>query len=416
MAPSHNESTFLLHVTGQDRPGITAALMKTLDELNVRILDIEQAVVHKYLSLHVMIENCDQDLNGLILIVQNALSDFSVNIRAKDVEGNIEIPDPANRFVTTVIANGVSPGFILKVTRSIAEFDANIDSIRKLNNGGLETIEFTCTAKDRPDLKAVTNRLLGIASQYKDIDLAVQRENLYRRSKRMVVFDMDSTLLKGEVIDELAEQAGKKEIVAAITQEAMEGKIDFQTSLFRRVEHLKGLTLDDMQAVADRMEMNPGANTLLKVLKKLGFKIAIVSGGFTFFAEKLRDEFGLHYVCANKLEIDQDGKITGKIDGPIIDAQKKADLVELLAQQEGILLDQVIAIGDGANDLLMIERAGLGIAFNAKPVTRENADTTLTKKGLTSLLYFLGITDNEIKEMGFKISSLRSQHDSEESN
>lgn len=405
-------NSFLLHITGQDKPGITAKLMETLDELSVKIVDIEQAVVHRYLSLHVMIESCDQELNSLITIVQNALDDFGVNIRAKSVEGESPIPDPANRFVATVIANGVSPKFILRITSTIARFEANIDSIRKLNNGGLETIEFTCSAKDKPDLAGITNELLTIAAQYRDVDLAVQRENLYRRSKRMVVFDMDSTLLKGEVIDELAEQAGKKDLVAAITQEAMEGKIDFTTSLHRRVAELKGLKTSDLEAVASRMELNPGAKTLLKVLRKLGFKIAVVSGGFTYFAEKLKETYGLHYVCANKLQIDENGCLTGQVEGPIIDAQKKADLLELLAQQEGILLEQVIAIGDGANDLLMLERAGLGIAFNAKPATREGADTTLTKKGLTSLLYFLGITDNEIRAMGFKISALRSQQDS----
>ncbi len=402
-------NSFLLHITGQDKPGITARLMGTLDELYIRIVDIEQAVVHNYLSLHVMIENCGKDLNSLITILQNTLDDFSVNIRAKQVEGGTEIPDPANRFVATVIANDVSPKFILKITSTVARLQANIDSIRKLNNGGLETIEFICSTKSKPDLGAITNSLLSIAANYPDVDLAVQRENLYRRSKRMVVFDMDSTLLKGEVIDELAEQAGKKNLVATITKEAMEGRIDFTTSLHKRVKQLRGLKRADLEAVAARMELNPGAKTLLKVLKKLGFKIAIVSGGFTYFAEQLKEKFGLHYVCANTLAFNENDELTGEIDGPAIDAQKKADLLELLAQQEGILLDQVIAIGDGANDLLMLERAGLGIAFNAKPTTKEGADTTLTKKGLTSLLYFLGITDNEIREMGFKITALRSQ-------
>lgn len=384
--------------------------MGVLDINQIHLLDMEQAVVHNHLSLHILAEDkSSRTIESLRTLVSDALKGFDLNIEAKLVQGEIYLPDPANRFVTTVIANDVRPRFIAAVTSTIASFQANIDSIRKLNNGGLETIEFICSAKERPDLSQISKKLLEITSKYPDVDLAVQRENLYRRSKRMVVFDMDSTLLKGEVIDELAAEAGKEELVAAITKDAMEGKIDFSTSLMKRVSHLKGLHLKNMQAVAERMEMNPGASTLLKVLKKLGFKIAVVSGGFTYFAEKIKEEYGLHYVCANKLKLDANGYITGEIDGPIIDAQKKADLLELLAQQEGILLEQVIAIGDGANDLLMMERAGLGIAFNAKPVTRENADTTLTRKGLTSLLYFLGITDNEIKEMGFQISNLRSQ-------
>lgn len=399
---------FLVHVTGHDEPGITAAITRYFGEIDARILDIEQTVVFHYLSLHFHVKTTIETPEVLSAGLRERLKAFSLSIHVKAADGGVDIPDPANRFVTTIIANDVHPNFIADVTSCIAGFHSNIDSIRKLNNGGLETIELVCSAKQRVNLPQVSEKLLSIAGEYSGVDLAVQRENLYRRSKRLIAFDMDSTLIQGEVIDELAEQAGCKAEVAALTHEAMEGRIDFHTSITERVKLLKGITRKDMEIVADRLKLTPGANTLIKVLKKLGFKIAIISGGFTYFAERLKQDLGIHYVYANKLEF-EDGACTGKLDGIIVDAQRKADLLDLLAQQEEISLDQVIAIGDGANDVLMLKRAGLGIAFNAKPITRAGADTALTKKSMTSILYLLGITDNEIQEMGFTVSSLNSQ-------
>lgn len=402
---------FLVHVTGHDEPGITATITRYFGEIDARILDIEQAVVFHYLSLHFHVQLETTTGDELLAELTRRLSSFSLSLQVKPVEAGIEIPDPANRFVTTIIANNVHPDFIADLTSAIAGFKANIDSIRKLNNGGLETIELVCSSKTTVNLPQISESLLTIAGEYPDVDLAVQRENLYRRSKRLIAFDMDSTLIQGEVIDELAEMAGHKEEVAAITARAMEGEIDFRTSVHERVKYLKGVTREDMEVVASRLKLTPGANTLIKVLKKLGFKIAIISGGFTYFAERLKQELGLHYAYANRLEFDGD-ECTGRLEGTLVDAQRKADLLEVIAQQEEISLDQVIAIGDGANDILMLKRAGLGIAFNAKEITRAQADTALTKKSMTSILYLLGITDNEIQAMGYKVSSLNSQRTS----
>jgi phosphoserine phosphatase len=244
-------------------------------------------------------------------------------------------------------------------------------------------------------------KLLSIAAKYPSVDVAVQRENLYRRSKRLVVFDMDSTLIEGEVIDELADRLGKKEEVAAITKNAMNGGMDFQESLIRRVGLLKGLTQADLEHVYSHIKMSPGAERLIKVLKRLGYRIAIISGGFTYFVDRLKQDLGVHYGYANTLDIDG-GELTGRVNGMIVDGRRKADLLDLLAQQEGIMLDQVIAIGDGANDVLMLKKAGLGIAFNAKAFTKAIVGTSITQKSMDSILYLLGITDNEIAEMGIK--------------
>ena len=404
------KTQLLVHINGFDQIGVTAAITKYFGEKGYRILDIEQTVVLSHLSLHILIEGDDVAKDNSEAMLNEILKEFNLNILTREVDEELELPDPADRFVVTIIANDVAPKFIADITSSIADHKANIDSIRKLNNGGLETIELVFSSQETISLSELTEELLNISSTYDSVDLAVQRENLYRRSKRLIVFDMDSTLLQGEVIDELGSKAGKREEMAAITQSAMEGKIDFAQSLRDRVKLLTGITKQDMSDVADSLKLTPGAKTLIKVLKKLGYRIAVFSGGFMYFAEKLKEDLGLHYVCANRLEF-ENGTCTGKLDGVIVDAERKADLLELLAQQENILLEQVIAVGDGANDLLMLQKAGLGIAFNAKPITRAKADTSLNKKSMTSLLYLLGITDNEIKEMGFSISSLRSQQE-----
>lgn len=405
------EQQYLVHVNGLDEPGITATITGYFGEIGAKLIDIEQTVVFNYLSLHFHIR-AGVNLKTLEAELGKRLAEFSLATQVREIQGSIAIPDPANRFVVTIIANDVHPSFIGEATAAIAEFAANIDQIRKLNSGGLETIEFVCSGSKLFSIPQISERLMTVASKYPGVDFAVQKENLYRRSKRLIAFDMDSTLIQGEVIDELAERVGFKKEVEEITREAMEGKIDFQTSLRRRVKFLKGITRADMEHVADSLKLTPGANTLIKVLRKLGYRIAIISGGFTFFAERLKKDLSLHYVYANRLEF-MDDQATGEIEGAIVDAQRKSDILEIIAQQEDISLDQVIAIGDGANDVLMLKRAGLGIAFNAKPATRAGADTALTKKSMTSILYLLGITDQEIRAMGFTVSSLHSQKSGE---
>jgi phosphoserine phosphatase len=247
------------------------------------------------------------------------------------------------------------------------------------------------------DVPELRKNLLTISKNH-PVDVALQAEGLFRRAKRLVVLDMDSTLIQSEVIDELAREKGVFDQVSAITHQAMLGKMNFTESLRLRCQTLKGLQGPDLEKVYQRIQLMPGAENLIQILKKLGYKIAVISGGFTFVAERLKQRLGLDYAYANNLIL-KDGILTGEVLPPIIDAQRKADLLDVIAQQEKIVLDQVIAVGDGANDLLMLEKAGLGIAFNAKPVVREKADLAINQKNMKSILYLLGLSEREVSEL-----------------
>jgi phosphoserine phosphatase len=264
----------------------------------------------------------------------------------------------------------------------------------------------SCAARDDSDQGVVKMKkeLLGIAKKL-SVDIALQAEGLYRRAKRLIVFDMDSTLIQSEVIDELARHKGVYNEVAAITHAAMNGKMDFDESLKKRVAKLKGMSQADLLEVFQKVELTPGAEDLLRVLKKLGYKIGLISGGFSFVAERLKTKLGIDYVYANNLE-SKDGLLTGNVIPPIVNAQRKADLLDVIAQQEQVELDQVIAIGDGANDLPMLEKAGLGIAFNAKPTVREKADLSINQKNLKAVLYLLGLEERDLA-VCFKTETLR---------
>ena len=391
----------LLKVSGVDGPGITAAITSCIDSAKGRLLDIEQTVTHGLLNLMVLVSLEPEHQNSFESEVRTHLKPFHLDLIFDHPNGDYAVADPAERFVVTVISPEVPAKFVAELTASIAQTNTNIDTIRKLSSSGLSTIELICSTRARVNVAQISERLLTVASKFPGVDLAIQKENLYRRSKRLVVFDMDSTLIQGEVVDELAELLGKKDEVAALTKRAMEGQMDFQESLIRRVSLLKGLSRKDLDYVYSHIKLSPGADRLVKVLKRLGYRIAIISGGFTYFVERLKNELGIHYAYANSLELDGD-TVTGRLQGLIVDGRRKADLLELLAQQEGVPLDQVIAIGDGANDMQMLNKAGLGIAFNAKAFTKAMVGTHITHKSMDSILYLLGITDHEIKQMGIQ--------------
>jgi phosphoserine phosphatase len=391
----------LLKVSGPDAPGITAGITAAIEPQEGRLLDIEQAVTHGLLSLMVLLEIPEANAAAFEAHVQENLKDFRLDVTFQRIEGKHAVADPASRFVITVIAPEVPASLVAKLAKTVAASSINIDLIRKLSAGSLSTLELVCSSAMRVNITATTEEMLKVTKEYPGVDVAIQRENLYRRSKRLVVFDMDSTLIQGEVIDDMAALIGKGEEVSALTKRAMEGEMDFQESLLRRVSLLKGLTRKDLDTVYSEIKMSNGAERLIKVLKRLGYRIAIISGGFTYFVERLKNELGIHYAYANALELDGD-TVTGRLNGLIVDGRRKADLLELLAQQEGVMLDQVIAIGDGANDLQMLKKAGLGIAFNAKPFTKSLVGTSITSKSMDSILYLLGITDHEIAEMGIR--------------
>jgi phosphoserine phosphatase len=391
----------LVKVSGIDAPGITAAITHCIERENGKLLDIEQAATQGLLSLMVLVGVDPAKTAEFENSVRNELKSYKLEIKFDQIDAAATIADPADRFVATVIAHEVPAKLVAELTAKIAADNMNIDSIRKLSSSGLSTIEMICSSKTKVNLAQITENLLGVSTRFPQVDIAIQRENLYRRSKRLVVFDMDSTLIQGEVIDELADLLGKKAEVSALTKRAMEGEMDFQESLIRRVSLLKGLTRKDLDYVYSQIKLSPGAGKLVKALKRLGYRIAIISGGFTYFVERLKNELGVHYAYANALEL-EDETVTGRLQGLIVDGRRKADLLELLAQQEGVLLDQVIAVGDGANDLQMLKKAGLGIAFNAKPITKALVGTSITHKNMDSILYLLGITDRELGEMGIR--------------
>lgn len=391
----------LVKVSGNDGPGITAAIVGNISQFNGKLLDIEQAVTHGLLSLMVLVDIDQNKVMEFESRVRESLKGFPLEIRFDSLKDDVPLSDSSSRYVFTILAPEIPSDFFAEFTAALAKKKINIDSLRKLSANGLSTVEIICSTPARFPVGELTEKFLEISTKYPGVDLAVQKENLYRRSKRLVVFDMDSTLIQGEVIDELAGIMGKKAEVSALTKRAMEGEMDFQESLLRRVGLLKGLTRKDLDTVYSEIQLSPGADRLIKILKRLGYKIAIISGGFTYFVERLKNELGVHYAYANSLELDGD-TVTGRLQGLIVDGRRKADLMELLAQQEGILLDQVIAIGDGANDMQMLKKAGLGIAFNAKAFTKAMVGTSITHKSMDSILYLLGITDSEVNEMGIR--------------
>lgn len=388
----------LLKVSGPDAPGITAGIAGCVASSNAKLLDIEQAVTHGLLSLMVLVEIQADQLSTYEKRVKESLGQFHLDLSFEEITAAPKVTDTSARFVVTVIAQEIPAAFVANLTKELATFGTNIDAIKKLSSAGLSTIELICSSATRMNLAEVTENLLAISKEFPGVDLAIQRESLFRRSKRLVCFDMDSTLIQGEVIDELAELLGKKAEVAALTKRAMEGEMDFQESLIRRVGLLKGLKRKDLETVYSKIEFSPGAERLVRILKRLGYRIAIISGGFTYFVDRLKNDLGAHYAYANTLDFEGD-TLTGRLQGLIVDGRRKADLLELLAQQEGILLDQVIAIGDGANDMQMLKKAGLGIAFNAKAFTKSMVGTSITHKSMDSILYLLGITDQDLAQI-----------------
>lgn len=312
-----------------------------------------------------------------------------------------------NRYILTIIGRSLSARNIEEATRVITEQGVNIDSIlrltgrqsiRKSNQNVRACIEFSLrgTPKDYRQMQADLMQM----SHEQGIDFSLQEDNMYRRMRRLICFDMDSTLIQTECIDELAKRAGVGEQVAAITERAMRGEIDFKKSFTERVALLKGLDADVMKDIAETMPITEGVDRLMTVLKQCGYKIAILSGGFTYFGEYLQRKYGIDYVYANELEIDENNKLTGRYIGDIVDGKRKAELLKLLAQVEKVNLAQTIAVGDGANDLPMLSEAGLGIAFHAKPRVQANAEQNITTIGLDGVLYFLGFKDSYLGEAG----------------
>ena len=405
------EEQILIRITGQDRPGLTASIMEILARHNAHILDIGQADIHSTLSLGILIRIGDMHSGQVMKELLFKAEELNVNIGflpVSDEEYEAWVNRQGkNRFILTVIGRTLSAKQIAAATKIIAGQGLNIDSILRLTGrmsiknperNVRACIEFSLrgTPNNREQMQA---QLMHLASE-QEIDFSFQRDDMYRRMRRLICFDMDSTLIQTECIDELAARAGVGKQVKAITERAMHGEIDFKESFTQRVALLKGLDAGVMQDIAEHMPITEGADRLMSVLKRCGYKIAILSGGFTYFGEYLRHRYGIDYVYANELEIDDDNKLTGRYVGEIVDGRRKAELLKLIAQVEQVNLAQTIAVGDGANDLPMISEAGLGIAFHAKPRVKATAQQAISTIGLDGVLYFLGFKDSYLGEQG----------------
>jgi len=380
----------LLTFTGRDAPGITAQLSRILAQSGARLDDVEQVVVQGFLVLGFAVETADVDL--LVKELLFAAKSLGLELEYRRLAG--DSGEARQRYAITVIAGSVGPAALQAVSEVLAAHGANIERIHRLSEGGLQAIELAVSLAVDGDAPGLKRALLAAAGEGA-FDCALQRETLLRRSKRLIVMDMDSTLIRIEVIDELARAHGVGEQVAAITRRAMMGDMDYDRSLRERVALLKGLDAQVLHDLAAQLPLTEGAETLLRVLKRLGYRTAVISGGFSVAAEALQKRLGIDFAWSNTLEIYQ-GKLTGRVLGPVVNAQRKADILEELSQREGVPLDQVIAIGDGANDLLMLQKAGHGIAFHAKPKLREAAHTAISAMGLDAILYLLGITGRDI--------------------
>lgn len=404
-----NIELILINISGDDRPGVTSALTEILARHQAQILDIGQADIHHSLSLGILFRTSSDRSGDILKDLLFKCYELSVKIRFSPISiedyENWVSRQGKNRWIITILGRQLTANHIALVTEEIAAQQLNIDGIQRLTGRmplreneeprAKACIEFSVRGNPL-DVNSMRSRFLQI-SQTEEFDISLQEDNVFRRCRRLICFDMDSTLIETEVIDELADRAGVGPQVRAITESAMRGEIDFCESFKRRVALLKGLDESVMREIAENLPITEGVERMMQVLKRTGYKTAILSGGFTYFGNYLKQRFGFDYVYANELEI-IDGKLTGRYLGDIVDGKRKAELLKIIAQVENINIAQTIAVGDGANDLPMLATAGLGIAFHAKPKVKQTARQSISTIGLDGVLYFLGFKDSFITD------------------
>jgi len=398
----------LINITGEDRPGLTAALTGVLLQGGVNILDIGLAVMHGTLSFGILVDLPDNEVaTHLLQSVQAKAHELNLQARYTPIseadyqhwaEGHGDA-----RHVVTLLSRQITPAQLQRASAVISKYGMTIERIERLSarialdapvDGSRSAVEISVRGEPS-DVQALRAEFFALSSEL-DVDIAFQKDDLYRRNRRLAVFDMDSTLIEAEVIDELAKAAGVGEQVAAITERAMRGELDFRASFKERMALLKGLDVSVLDQIGASLRLTEGAENLFAELKRLGYKTAILSGGFSYFAKQVQARLGIDYVFANELDV-VDGKLTGETIEPIVDAQRKADLLQELTIKEGLQLEQTIAVGDGANDLPMLALAGLGVAFRAKPLVRQSAKQAISTLGLDGVLYLLGLRDRQTR-------------------
>jgi phosphoserine phosphatase len=396
-----------INVSGHDRPGVSASISAILANYEVDVLDIGEAVIHDQLGLALLVEiPPSAESSPLVKDILFRTHELGLQVRFTPIDeesyNNWVAQQGKPRHIVTLLARKITAAQIAGVTAICAQHGLNIDKINRLSGrvplgqpreNSRACVEFSVRGP-LADPTAVRKDFLELAGKV-DADIAYQEDNMFRRNRRLVAFDMDSTLIEAEVIDELAKAAGVGTKVAEITERAMRGELDFTQSFKSRLALLKGLDASVLESIASGLKVTEGAEQLVAMLKRLGYKTAILSGGFNYFGEKLQQKLGIDYVYTNELEI-KDGKVTGEVVGTVVDGARKAQLLREIAEKENIALEQTIAVGDGANDLPMLSIAGLGIAFRAKPLVKEKAQHAISNLGLDSILYLIGMSDREM--------------------
>ena len=394
------ENIVVVTVLGRDRPGLVANITKKLAKEGGNIVDIEQSVIRGLFSMFMLVdlENSKKTGKEINKTLSSLGKKLSVNITTTPYSKyKGAAPNGKKGEMLKLTIMGVDkPGVVASISESIYSSKANIENIKMIARGDLLVMEMRIDLQDEDELQNLRSVLRCIGEQI-GMDIVLQPEGSARFRKRLIVFDMDSTIVDGEVIDEMAEAAGAGKEVAEITRRGMNGEIDFKESLKERVRLLKGLSVEDLERLRNNMKLMPGSAELLHTLKEMGFKLALISGGFTFFTDELKQRLGFDYAYANELVI-QNGKVTGEVRGRIIDSEGKAQILEELMKKENIPREEVVAVGDGANDRVMLKKAGLGIAFNAKEVLKKSADGSITKNNLKGLMYCLGLDEKQLKK------------------
>ena len=409
MQPLNQVEIIQINISGADKPGMTSSLTEILARYDASILDIGQANIHQSLTLGILIRTTPDKSGNIMKELLFKASELGVMIRFTPISAE-QYEDwvsrqGTNRYIITLLGRTVTARHIAEVTKVVAEHGLNIDAIKRLtgrvplreeDRRARSCIELSVRGSLTDEERSTMQEgFMNLSDQ--GLDVSFQKDDIYRRSRRLICFDMDSTLIETEVIDELAERAGVGPQVREITASAMRGEIDFRESFTRRVGLLRGLDVSVMEEIARSLPITEGLERMMTVLKRVGYKTAILSGGFTYFGNYLRQKYGFDYVYANELEIEE-GKLTGRYVGEIVDGRRKAELLRLLCQFEAINIAQSVAVGDGANDLPMLNLAGLGIAFHAKPKVKATARQSISTIGLDGILYFLGLKDSRIEE------------------